>query len=107
MIVQSKLYGMLGLCSKAGKLTFGTEATEEAILKRKIYLIIVANDSSDKTKAKFKSICERNNIDLVYYSTIDENSKAVGKNNKAILGIKDKNMAIAINKIIYGGDTIE
>ena len=106
MIVQSKLYGMLGLCSKAGKLTFGTEATEEAILKRKIYFIIVANDSSENTKAKFESICNRNNIEFVFYGTIDENSKAVGKKNKAILGIKDKNMAEAVKKIIYGGDTI-
>lgn len=107
MIVQNKVYGLLGLCSKSGKLTFGTEATEEAILKRNIYLIIVAEDSSEKTKNKFKAICEKRNINLIFYGTIDDNSKAVGKNNKAILGIKDKNMAIAINKIIYGGDTIE
>lgn len=106
MVINNKVYGLLGLCSKAGKLTFGTEATEEAILKRNIYLIIVANDSSEKTKSKFKTICEKRKIDLIFYGTIDENSKAVGKNNKAILGIKDKNMAVAINKIIYGGDTI-
>lgn len=106
MIVQSKLYGMLGLCSKAGKLSLGTEATEEAILKRKIYFIIIAENSSDKTREKFKSICEKNNIDFVVYGTIEENSKAIGKDNKAILGIKDKNIANAIKKIIYGGDTI-
>ncbi len=107
MIVQNKLYGLLGLCSKAGKLTFGTEATEEAILKRSIYFILIANDSSEKTKSKFKNICEKKKIDFIIYGTIDENSNAVGKDNKAILGVKDKNMANAIKKIIYGGDTIE
>ena len=107
MIAQNKIYGLLGLCSKAGKLTFGTEATEEAILKRNIYFIVIANDSSEKTKNKFKTICERNNINFIIYGTIDENSRAVGKDNKAILGIKDRNLANAIKKIIYGGDTIE
>mgnify|MGYP004633359351 CR=1 FL=1 len=106
MIAQNKLYGLLGLCSKAGKLTFGTEATEEAILKRIVYFIIIADDSSEKTKNKFKTICEKRKIDYIVYGTIDDNSKAIGKSNKAILGVKDKNLANAIKKIIYGGDTI-
>ena len=35
-----------------------------------------------------------------------EISKAIGKNNKAIVGIKDKNLANAVLKIINGGDII-
>ena len=42
MINKEKIYGMLGLAAKAGKITFGAEATKEAILKSKVKLIIVA-----------------------------------------------------------------
>jgi len=43
---------MLGLATKAGKITFGTEASTECINKKKAKLVIIAEDSSDKTKKK-------------------------------------------------------
>ena len=33
-------------------------------------------------------------------------SKSIGKDNKAVIGIKDKNLAEAIKKILNGGDVI-
>ena len=45
------------------------------------------------------------NIEYIFFGTIEENSNAIGKYNKAIIAIKDKNFAEAILKIINGGDT--
>lgn len=106
MINNSKLIGMLGLATKAGKITFGTEASTECINKKKAKLVIIAEDSSDKTKKNFEFLCSKNNIPLLIIETIDNLSRAIGNKNKAIICIKDKNFANEISKIIYGGETI-
>ena len=74
--------------------------------KRKIKLVIIAEDSSDRTKNKFIDICEKYNIPIIINSNIEILSKAIGKENKAILGIKDINFAKSIQEKYNGGDII-
>ena len=100
----NKVYGLLGISSKAGKLISGTDALIDAILKRQIKLVIVAEDASERTIKNFKDICYKNNIKFIIYGNILENSKAIGKQNRAVLGIKDVNLARAIDKVIHGGE---
>ena len=76
------------------------------IKKGKVYLVIVAEDSSERTKNKIKKLCEEKNIQIIIYEKIDNISKAIGKSNKAIIGIKDSNIANQIAKIYNGGDSI-
>jgi ribosomal protein L7Ae-like RNA K-turn-binding protein len=59
-----------------------------------------------KTKEKFQKIAKENNIPIFVFGTIDDNSRAIGKKNKAIIAIKDKNFSEAICKIINGGEAI-
>ena len=54
----NKIYGLLGICSKAGKITAGTEAVIEGINKNQIELVIIAEDTSQKTKQKIENICK-------------------------------------------------
>ena len=42
------------------------------------------------------------NIPIIICSEIDELSKAIGKQNKAIVGVKDINIAAEIEKINRG-----
>ena len=100
----NKVYGLLGISSKAGKLISGTDALIDAILKRQIKLVIVAEDASERTIKNFKDICYKNNIKFIIYGNILENSKAIGKQNRAVLGIKDVNLARARDKVIHGGE---
>ena len=55
---------------------------------------------------KFKEISENYNIELIIDSNIEQLSKTIGKSNKAILGIKDRNFAKSIQKKYNGGDII-
>ncbi len=103
MINKEKVYGMLGLAAKAGKITFGAEATKEAILKRKVKLIIVAEDASDRTKSKFMELAKQSNIPVYIIMNIDYLSKSIGKKNKAVVGLIDFNFSNAIIEIINGG----
>lgn len=94
--MENKIFGLLGLAARAGKVSYGMDAVIEGIEKHKIKLVIIAEDTSIKTKQKIIDVCSKNNV--LYYSlgNIFENSKAIGKVNKAIIGIQDENFAKAI-----------
>ena len=105
-MINNKVYGLLGLTSKAGKIAFGTDSCLEMISKHKVKLIIVAEDSSERTINNFKEKCKQNDIDFYIFGKKEDISKSIGKVNKTVIGIKDKNLAGAIIKILNGGDVI-
>ena len=61
-------------------------------------------DASEKTIKNIKYYCNKENVEIIIFGTISENSKSIGKQNKAIIGIKDKNLAEARKKEIHGGE---
>ena len=105
-MIDNKVLGLIGLAMKAGKVCFGADSVEENILKKKVKLLIISQESSERTKNKFINICEKYKIPVIIDGDIDTLSKTIGKNNKAIIGIKDINFAKSIQKKYNGGDVI-
>ena len=106
LISNKKICGLLGLAMRAGKIEFGTEACIQGIEKNKVKLIIIATDAAERTKMNFNSMCNRKKIHIKECMTIDEISQAIGKVNKAVIGVKDLNFSNEIIKIINGGEAI-
>lgn len=106
MVNNQKISGLIGLATKAGKIVAGTEACLQEIEKKSVKLIILATDAADRTKKIFKQKCKDFNIEIYEGLTIEELSNSIGRANKAIVGIKDKGFAQAINKVISGGEMI-
>ena len=100
----NKVYGLLGISAKAGKVFAGTDLVLDEMSKNKVKLVIVAKDTSEKTIKNMKYYCDKNKVELLIYGTIDDNSKAIGKKNKAIIAIRDSKLADAIKKEILGGE---
>ena len=101
-----KIEGLLGLCMRAGALSFGNDACMELIQKKKVKVILIAEDAADRTKRNFTFCCNQNQIPICFYGKIEDLSKAIGKTNKAIFGIRNQSFAFEIKKIISGGDII-
>lgn len=101
----NKFLGLLGIATKAGKIVAGSEIVTESIKFKKAKLVIVAEDASDKTKKNFEYLCNKYEIKIIICETIDNLSMAIGKKNKAILCVKDKNFADEMVRI-YGGGAI-
>ena len=99
----NKINGLLGITAKAGKMLSGTDLVLEEMAKKHVELVIIAADASLKTIKNMQYYCEKENVEMIIYGTIFDNSKAIGKHNKAVIGIKDKNLADAIKKEIHGG----
>lgn len=106
LINNAKLCGLIGLATKAGKIVAGTDACLEEMKKGKVNLIIIASDSSDRTKANFEKEAEKYHIAIYEVLSIEEMSKAMGKVNKAVIGIKDVGFSNKITSIINGGEEI-
>jgi ribosomal protein L7Ae-like RNA K-turn-binding protein len=105
-LINNKILGLIGLSARARKVSFGADSVEQQIKKRKVKLIIIAEDSSERTKDKFKKLSQEYKIPIIILGTIELLSKAIGKSNKAILGIEDINLSNEIQKINNGGEVI-
>lgn len=105
-MINDKILGLIGLAMKAGKVSFGADSVEETIEKRKAKLVILSEESSERTKTKFEEICKKNEVPIIIYGTIENLSKSIGKNNKTVIGIKDLNLSKSILEKYNGGDII-
>lgn len=96
----SRVYSMMGLCMKAGRLAYGSDMCEEKIKNNQVKLLIVAKNASDNTKGKFENLCNSNGIDFMFFGTIDLISHSIGKDNKAIVAILDEGFATRIKEML-------
>ena len=54
----SPLLGALGICRKAGRLHHGYDRVEEAVVRGKAYLVLLACDASERTVQHMKDTCQ-------------------------------------------------
>lgn len=106
MTNNERLCGLLGLATRAGKIVFGTEACKNEIERRKVKLILLASDASERTKTNFKEICRKVDIPIEEVLSTETLSKVIGKTNKVVVGIIDGNFSKEMLKIINGGEVI-
>lgn len=124
-IYKKKYLNLLGFASKSGKIMFGDDDVILGLERNKVSLIIISEDMSQKAKEKFlkrlenvfenrykyngynkkviskeKITKENKNIKVIIVGTKEENSSAVGKVNKPIIGICDNNLSKGIIKSI-------
>ena len=101
-----KVLRLLGLATRAGKIAFGTESVIDTINKHKAKLVLIALDSADRTKRNIIRVAEENNVPARVYGSIESISRNIGKDNKAVVCIKDINFSKEMLKIIDGGEAI-
>lgn len=93
-----KYWECLDLQLSLGKVVSGMDAVVEGIKKHKVKFVIIACDTSEKSKKNIKYVCTNNQINVIELSTIETLSHVIGKKNKAIIGITDINFRDGIVK---------
>jgi ribosomal protein L7Ae-like RNA K-turn-binding protein len=96
----TKLYSYLGLAQRAGKLVSGEEAVEAAVRRGRVRLVIIAADASSNTKAKFSNMAGHRRIDYVLVGDKDTLGKAIGKPQRAVIGVVDRGFASLIRGLV-------
>ena len=95
---QSKGLSMLGLAMKAGKVSSGEFATEQAVKSGSAYLVILAETASANTQKKFRNMCEFYQVPIYFYKDKDTLGHAMGKEFRASLAILDEGLAKGIRR---------
>lgn len=56
---EEALLGALGICRKAGRLLYGYDRVEEAVLRGKVVLVLLASDASQRTADHMHTLCDK------------------------------------------------
>jgi len=84
-----KVYQILGLCQRAGKLVSGEMMCEKAINEERARLVIISSDASENTIKKFKDMCDRKQIDFLVFGSKDRLGQAIGREMRTSIAILD------------------
>ena len=95
---QDKVVSLIGLATKAGQTASGEFMTEREVKTGRAALVIVAGDSSDNTKKKFRDMCEFYKVPIYFYGDKDTLGHAMGKEFRASLAILDEGFAKGVLK---------
>lgn len=93
---QSKVLSLLGLAMRGRNLVSGEFQTLEAVKSGTAVLVIIAEDASANTKKLFTDKCRFYEVPVREFGTKEELGRAIGKDMRSSLGVRDEGLAEAI-----------
>ena len=94
----NKIYSLISLAQKAGKVKSGEFSTDKSVKSFGAFLVIVPNDASDNTKKMFTNMCDFYQVPIYFFGTKDELGHMIGKQMRSSVAITDEGFAKAIMK---------
>lgn len=91
-----RVYQMIALCQKAGKLVTGEFATKQAVLAEQAYCVIVTEDASAKTKKLFNDKCSYRKVPFKVWGLREELGRILGKEERVAIAILDQRLGETI-----------
>jgi len=89
---QEALYQAVSLCRKAGALTMGFDAVEDACVKGKAWLVIVASDASAKTMQRL-NYAVGDLVDVITMPLTQDRLADISRKPVAVYAVTDRNLA--------------
>lgn len=87
--INHRVYELIGLARRAGKLISGSYAVEEAIKSGKAKLVIISQEASPNTLKKFSDMCGYRDIDIIRVGSKEELGKCIGKDDRTLVAVTD------------------
>lgn len=101
----NRLFGMIGLAARAGKVKSGEFAAEESIKTGKAKLCILACDASEGTRKHFTDMCTTRNVPMRDIGlTREALGHIIGRGDRSSVTIEDAGFVKNILGIIEGGN---
>ena len=92
-MIDKRIYSLLGLAMKAGKIASGEFMTEKSVKSSLARLVIVAEDASANTRKQFTDMCAYYHVPLAFFGTKEGLGAALGKELRASLAVNDAGFA--------------
>lgn len=93
-----RIFSMIGMAMKAGKVVSGEFATEKAVKTGKAFLVVVSAAASDNTKKMFRNMCSFYGVPMYTYGSKEDLGHSMGKEFRASLAVTDEGFAKSIKK---------
>ena len=87
--INDKVFQLIGLSKRAGKLVSGAYAVEQSIKSSKAQLVIISQDASLNTMKKFTEMCRHRKIDIIKLGSKQDLGQSIGKPARTLLAITD------------------
>ncbi|MEW6661206.1 MAG: L7Ae/L30e/S12e/Gadd45 family ribosomal protein [Bacillota bacterium] len=97
-----ELKTFLGFAQKAGHVVSGETSVKSHLVKQKIFLLVLAEDSSQSAKDYFLQLGEKMQIPVFTLGTKADLGLAIGKSPRSVVGVKNRGFADKINKLFTG-----
>ncbi len=94
----NRIFSMIGMAMKAGKVVSGEFATEKAVKTGKAWMVIVSEAASENTKKMFRNMCTFYEVPMYVYGTKEDLGHSMGKEFRASLAVTDEGFAKSIEK---------
>ena len=95
--MENKVLSYLGFAAKARKLVTGYNTCIYMMEKKKIRLLVLAEDLSENSVKKMVSAAEKHKVPCKIYGAGEQLSRITGNAGKGIFGITDENFAKVIS----------
>ena len=95
----NKLQAYFGFARKSRSLVSGYDTCIQLIKHNKIKLVLITHEASDRTREKFRKLCEKEGVPLIFPDGLSM-EEMTGLSGRNIFGITDGNLAKAIAKEI-------
>lgn len=97
----NRVFSLLGMAMKAGKVASGEFMTEKTIKEGRACLVLIAEDASDNTKKKFTNMCTYYKVPMYLYGQKEELGHFIGKEFRASLAVTDSGFSVSIEKLLH------
>jgi ribosomal protein L7Ae-like RNA K-turn-binding protein len=95
----STVEGYIGIAKKARKVVSGASLMD-SIRQKKVALVLIAADASDRTRKQFTDKCITYQIPCLIWGTVATISSASGMNMRVAIGISDHGLANSIREYL-------
>ncbi|CFX67563.1 Ribosomal protein L7Ae/L30e/S12e/Gadd45 [Syntrophomonas zehnderi OL-4] len=103
-----RVYNLLGLAQRAGKISSGTMAAKTSLLRKRAVLLILSQDISENTKESLISTCTRQKIPCIIMGNKYDLGTAVGEAYRVAITVNDTGLVKAIfDTIEASGENVE
>jgi len=97
---KEKIFGLLTICRKAGRMTMGFDSVKESILTGKAKAVFLASDISAKTEKEVRFFAGRASVSTERIdATVEEIEFFTGK-KAGVIGICDEGFARKLTELI-------
>lgn len=97
--MNEKFYGMLGIAQRAGAVSSGAVACQQALKKGKASLIIVADDAATEVREEYSFLAAKHNIPLLKVPAKAVLGSAIGKSPRVAVVITEEGFSRRLKEL--------